>query len=31
MVGIPKYFDKAIKVYRTEYEKDYVQKIEKRG
>ena len=30
-VGIPKYFDKAIKVYRTEYEKDYVQKIEKRG
>ena len=30
-VGIPKYFDKAIKVYRSEYEKDYVQKIEKRG
>ena len=30
-VGIPKYFDKAIKVYRSEYEKNYVQKVEKRG
>ncbi len=30
-VGIPKYFDKAIKVYRSEYEKSYVQKVEKRG
>ena len=30
-VGIPKYFDKAIEVYRSEYEKNYVQKVEKRG
>ena len=30
-VGIPKYFDKAIKAYRSEYEKNYVQKVEKRG
>ena len=27
-VGIPKYFDKAIKTYRTKYEKNYVQKVE---
>ena len=30
-VGIPKYFDKAIRAYRSEYEKSYVQKVEKRG
>ena len=30
-VGIPKYFDKAIKVYRSKYEKNYVQKVKKRG
>ena len=27
-VGIPKYFDIAIKTYRTKYEKNYVQKVE---
>tara|TARA_Y100001936_G_scaffold154930_1_gene151195 strand:- start:8569 stop:9630 length:1062 start_codon:yes stop_codon:yes gene_type:complete len=30
-VGIPKYLDKALEVYRSEYEKNNVQKIEKRG
>lgn len=30
-VGIPKYLDKAIEVYISKYEKNYVQKIEKRG
>ena len=30
-VGIPRYFDKALKVYRSINEKNYVQKIEKRG
>ena len=30
-VGIPKYFDKAIKVYRSNYEKNYVQKVKERG
>ena len=30
-VGIPKYFDKAIEIYRSEYEKNHVQKVEKRG
>ena len=30
-VGIPKYFDKALKVYRSNYEKNNVQKVEKRG
>ena len=30
-VGIPKYFDKAIKIYRSNYEKNCVQKVKKRG
>ncbi len=30
-VGVPRYFDKAIEVYRSKYEKSYVQKVEKRG
>ena len=30
-VGIPKYFDKAIKIYRSNYEKNNVQKVNKRG
>ena len=30
-VGIPKYFDKAIEVYRSDHEKSNVQKVEKRG
>ena len=30
-VGIPKYLDKAIEVYISKYEKNYVQKVEKRG
>ena len=28
-VGVPRYFDKAIEVYRSKYEKSYVQKVEK--
>ena len=30
-VGMPRYFDKALKVYRSINEKNYVQEIEKRG